>query len=140
MRNVTAVMFWFLIFNRQPVLAHNTLVDAINSQRQIANVRLLKENPQLTASAIQKACDMEKRNYWSHQDPEGRSGWHFFIENGYRYRYAGENLALDFADEAVVNAWMASPKHKEILLKPFYREVGIGKCGRYTVAHFGAKN
>ncbi len=42
-------------------------------------------------------------------------------------RYAGENLARDFSNASdAINAWMNSPTHKENILNPKYREIGVG--------------
>ncbi len=65
-------------------------------------------------------------DYWAHVSPNGTKPWSFFIDAGYNYRYAGENLARDFADPAsAVEAWMASPTHKENILSSKYKDIGI---------------
>ena len=49
-----------------------------------------------------------------------------FYPFGYKYHYAGENLARDFSDPvSAVNAWMASPSHKENMLSSKYQEIGV---------------
>src|SRR6185436_20656588 len=65
------------------------------------------------------------------------------------YIYAGENLAEGFDDNTtVMDAWMNSPTHKENILKPEFREIGIGGArGTYqgeqnntiVVIHFGTQ-
>ena len=66
---------------------------------------------------------MIAKNYWAHNAPDGASPWSFFKNVGYRYLYAGENLARDFGDSAsVVNAWMNSPTHRDNLLSGRYRK------------------
>ena len=50
-----------------------------------------------------------------------------FTSFGYKYRYAGENLARDFSNaSSAMDAWMNSPTHKENILNPKYKEIGIG--------------
>lgn len=122
-----------------PVSDRRLVIQEINVERRNNGLVELTENEILDKTAKIKACDLRDRNYWSHQDPEGRFSWHLFIENGYNYKYAGENLAREYGDNVVVEAWMNSPVHKEIILKPEYREIGIGECGVFTAAHFGVK-
>jgi hypothetical protein len=70
---------------------------------------------------------MLAKGYWAHFAPDGTSPWSFFLKFGYKYKYAGENLARDFSDaSSAVNAWMNSPTHKENILNPNYKEIGIG--------------
>ena len=70
---------------------------------------------------------MLAKGYWAHFAPDGTSPWSFFLSFGYKYRYAGENLARDFQDApSAVNAWMNSPSHRENILNPNYRDIGIG--------------
>ncbi len=85
-----------------------------------------------------KACDIVKRKYWSHKDPDGVESWYMFDLAGYKYVYAGENLAKDFySDYQAMRALMRSPTHRENILMREYTNVGIGRCGNITVQHFG---
>lgn len=98
-----------------------------NIQRTNNGLAPLSSNSILSQAAIAKGNDMIAKGYWAHFAPDGTSPWSFFLSFGYRYRYAGENLARDFADaSSAVNAWMNSPTHKENILNPNYQEVGIG--------------
>jgi len=64
--------------------------------------------------------------YWSHVAPDGTEPWKFFIDSDYKYRYAGENLARDFSNPSdAVEAWMASPSHKDNMLSDKYVEIGV---------------
>lgn len=102
------------------------VIELTNQERAKVGAPALNLNPVLSEAAQRKAGDMFAFNYWSHNSPSGRSPWDFFKEVGYRFSVAGENLARDFASpEAVVTAWMASPTHKENILNPSYREIGI---------------
>ena len=102
------------------------VVELTNSERAKVGAPALKLNSFLNEAAQRKAGDMFAFNYWAHNSPSGRDPWTFFKEVGYRYLFAGENLARDFSSpEAVVSAWMASPTHRENLLNPKYQEIGI---------------
>jgi len=83
-------------------------------------------NGQLSAAAEGKARDMLTKNYWAHNSPDGTTPWDFIKGSGYSYVYAGENLARGFSDPSeVVNAWMASPEHRQNMLSPNFNNIGF---------------
>ncbi len=97
-----------------------------NEKRQQAGLSTLSTSSTLSQAAQAKGADMLNKDYWAHVSPDGTQPWKFFTDFGYKYRYAGENLARDFQDPAsAVEAWMASPSHKENLLSSKYKEIGI---------------
>lgn len=98
-----------------------------NSERHSYQMGDLRENPLLGAAAQAKADDMAAKGYFSHLGPDGAQPWVWIEGAGYMYQYAGENLAARFIDsQDVVSAWMASPSHRENVLKPTYTEIGVG--------------
>lgn len=98
-----------------------------NEQRTAAGLSPLTQNRNLDQAALAKGQDMLSKGYWAHFAPDGKSPWSFFLNFGYKYQYAGENLARDFSNAgAAVSAWMNSTTHKENILNPHYREIGIG--------------
>jgi len=98
-----------------------------NAQRVANGLPALSENSTLDSAALAKGNDMLAKGYWAHFAPDGTSPWSFFTSLGYKYRYAGENLARDFSDPtSVVSAWMNSPSHRENILNPNYGEIGVG--------------
>lgn len=110
--------------------AANISVDEVvrltNEKRAANGLSPLTLNQQLVVGATAKGADMLARDYWAHVAPDGTEPWQFFTEAGYKYRYAGENLARDFSNAtSAVEAWMASPSHKENLLSDKYSEIGI---------------
>lgn len=83
-------------------------------------------NEELSKAAYDKAKDMFAKDYWAHNSPDGLTPWVFIKNDGYDYMYAGENLARGFNNsQDVVNAWMASEKHKENIISPNYKEIGF---------------
>ncbi len=108
------------------------LVDAANADRQIQNVTDLAFNTQLTEAAQLKANDMATKSYFAHTSPDGKTPWYWFDQVGYNYKYAGENLAIDFSESAEVEtAWMNSPEHRANILNDHYSEVGIATAPGY---------
>ena len=103
------------------------LDDLTNQNRKSQNLSVLTINPVLNKVAELKAKDMAEKSYFAHVSPEGKQPWYWFNLVGYKYSYAGENLAVDFTDsEDVTYAWMNSPTHKANIMKNSYTEMGTG--------------
>jgi len=108
-------------------ISPSEVVRLTNEKRAQNGLLPLTENSVLSSAAIAKGNDMLAKDYWAHFAPDGTSPWNFFVNFGYKYRYAGENLARDFSNaSSAVDAWMASSTHKENILNANYKEVGIG--------------
>ncbi len=103
----------------------NILNSLTNQNRQLNNEPILTVNPLLNKVAELKAEDMAQSGYFDHTSPTGKTPWYWFDLVGYKYQYAGENLAIDFTNSVDVdNAWMSSIGHRANILKESYTEVG----------------
>ena len=131
------IAFLMMMFFKQNSGLHNVLGFATdisieklnqltNEQRQKNNLPSLTLNSTLSLAAQKKAENMFQENYWSHYSPDGKTPWDFILGAGYKYEYAGENLAKNFLfSNGVVDAWMNSTAgHRENILKREYAEVG----------------
>jgi uncharacterized protein YkwD len=125
----------------------SVLVDLANKDRTENRLDGLTISPVLTKAAQMKADDMAQKGYFAHTAPDGTDPWHWFNEAGYKFSYAGENLAIDFSDSSTVNdAWMNSPTHRANILDQHYTEIGIataqgmyqGRMTTFVVQSFGA--
>lgn len=97
-----------------------------NEKRQKSGSGPLTLDEKLSKAAEEKARNMFSEDYWSHNSPSGKTPWGFIKDAGYRYTYAGENLAKGFTDtDEVIKAWMASPTHRENMLSKNYYDVGF---------------
>lgn len=102
------------------------ITELTNAERLSRDLPAVVQNDKLTKAAELKARDMFTQGYFSHTSPEGLAPWHWIEEAKYQYVYAGENLAIDYAEPAaVMNAWMQSPTHAENILTQQYAEIGI---------------
>jgi hypothetical protein len=118
-----------------------------NAERTKAGLSLFKINVKLSASAGFKVKDMFYSQYFAHESPSGITIGDLAASVGYEFIAIGENLALgNFEnDEDLVNAWMNSPGHRENILNPKYKEIGVavakgtfeGKTTWMAVQHFG---
>lgn len=123
------------------------IIELTNSRRAENGLSALVENSQLDQAAQAKASDMFAHDYWAHYSPQGKTPWQFINAAGYKYTFAGENLARDFSDPgSVVDAWMNSPSHRSNLLDKNFREIGVavekgelgGREGTLVVQMFAA--
>jgi len=87
----------------------------------------LAENDRLNLAAAAKVKDMFDGQYFEHMSPAGNGADYFIESSGYEFILIGENLALgDYASDAdLVKAWMDSQGHRENILKPGFREIGV---------------
>lgn len=124
----------------------SSLVAQTNGERADAALGSLTVNPQLVAAAQAKADDMARKGYFAHTSPDGTTSWQWLRDAGYRFAYAGENLAVNFSDSRdVTDAWMRSPTHRANILNGRFTEVGIatavgeykGKEAVFVVQMFG---
>lgn len=133
--------------NQYAAVVTAVLTDLLNTDRASNQIEGLTVNPTLVVIAQAKADDMAAKGYFAHTSPDGHDPWYWFKQVGYKFTYAGENLAVDFSDSVdVERAWMNSPTHRKNLLDPHFTEVGIatasgfyqGRPTVFVVQEFGA--
>ena len=138
-----------LLLNRTNFLAAvlpAVLIDEANSERAFYKLTPLTHNPKLEKAAREKAEDMASHGYFAHISPTGIAPWYWFTRAGYRFIYAGENLAIDFSDSKdVTRAWMNSSTNRVKILNVSFSEIGIatalgtyqGRTTTFVVEMFG---
>lgn len=138
----------YLTSNTKSINLSSKNIITITNKYRLANGGLseLKENSKLNFSAEKKLQDMFVKQYFEHMSPEGLGVGDLGEQVGYEYIIIGENLALgNFKDDqALVDAWMASPGHKANILNKRYTEIGVavakgvynGKNVWMAVQHF----
>ncbi|HLN18854.1 MAG TPA: CAP domain-containing protein, partial [Patescibacteria group bacterium] len=133
-----------------PVLAKEinnaNIIELVNDARQKNGVADLEEDKVLDKIAADKLEDMVSNNYFAHTSPKGINPWFWYEKNKYDYKYAGENLAINFVRaEDQQKAWMESPTHRKNILNSNYKEIGVavgageinGQMGIIAVQEFG---
>lgn len=128
-------------------LTEEGVIEWTNMQREQNGLPPLRENLKLDASAQAKVDDMFKNQYFAHQSPSDEGVGDLAEKFNYKFIAIGENLALgNFKnDEALVQAWMASPGHRANILNSSYQEIGVavkkgifeGETTWLAVQHFG---
>lgn len=120
----------------------------INVKRRERDLSQLTNNKLLVKSSVLKAREMVEQSYFAHKSPDGSEPWDFFDEAGYKnWYYVGENLARGYlTSERIVDGWMNSDGHREIMLNKDITEMGVGidfaieaggKPSPYVVLHVG---
>jgi uncharacterized protein YkwD len=123
---------------------------ATNKERSDRGIAPLALNDSLNKSAATKCVDMDAKNYWSHDAPDGTTPWSMIRETYGGFSEAGENLALNSNTNAdVISRWMNSKGHRANILKKDYTDVGYAICSvtnvdsipsaYLVVQHFAAK-
>lgn len=102
------------------------IIEDTNRERAKNGLPPVVENSALDQAALAKAKNMFEEDYWAHFSPSGKDPWGFILSSGYKFSYAGENLARNFYNsQDVVTAWMNSPSHRDNILNSRYEEIGI---------------
>lgn len=139
--------FWGSKALASPITEMNVL-GLVNQARMEKGLKPLEANDKLFQVASNKADDMLKNNYFAHTSPKGITPWVWFDEGDYNYKFAGENLAINFSSaEDQQKAWMASETHRKNILDTNYQEIGLavkkgfinGKLTTITVQEFGTQ-
>ena len=103
----------------------------LNYERARAGLAPLVENQLLDVAAERHSDDMVTRRFFEHVNPDGTTPQARIDATGYvATRGTGENIAWGdgglASPAAIVDGWMHSPGHRENILRPQYREIGIG--------------
>ena len=107
-------------------ISEEEMIRLTNESRAEAELPLLLANEKLAEAAMKKADDMFANQYFDHNSPNGKTPWGFIKSAGYEYRFAGENLAIDFITAGGAHkALMESASHRENILNINYTEIGI---------------
>ncbi len=102
----------------------------INEIRQKHGLEPLKANDELAKVARAYSQEMAQKNFFSHIDPEGTNPAKRVSASGLPYWIVAENLFMSTnAPQPVplaVKGWMASPGHRENILRSGVTETGVG--------------
>jgi uncharacterized protein YkwD len=105
----------------------------INDQRTTQGLQPVAPNTDLRQAALSHSNEMVNQGYFEHTSPAGLSFMDRIEQYGYmdgaRSWTVGENLVWGTGPlstpQSLVTAWMNSPPHRENLLRPTFRELGV---------------
>ena len=95
------------------------VLDIVNSERKANGLAPLEMDKELLDVAMYRA--VETSIYWDHTRPDGTLAY------SASSKLFGENIACgQFSASEVMNDWMNSEGHRENILSPSYKSIGIG--------------
>jgi uncharacterized protein YkwD len=105
----------------------------INDERTSNGLPPVSPNGDLRQAALSHSNEMVNEGYFEHTSPAGLTFMERIEQAGYmqgaRTWTVGENLVWGngplSSPQALVTAWMNSPPHRENLLRPTFRELGV---------------
>jgi uncharacterized protein YkwD len=105
----------------------------INDERSSNGLQPVILNSDLREAALSHSSEMIAQSYFEHTSPAGLTFIDRIESTGYmrgaRSWTVGENLVWGTGPlstpQALVTAWMNSPPHRENLLRPSFREIGV---------------
>jgi len=133
----------------------NKIHDLVNKERAKRGLSALVKDKNLQKVARNYSQDMVERNFFSHNDPDGRSFYNRYKAEGFKCSIrigsttcmGAENIAQTYLysssfykdgktlhtwsteekiAESVVKLWMSSKGHKANILTPYFKRQGIG--------------
>jgi len=114
-------------FNRR---IENQVIKIVNQKRSEIGAKKLKKRTVLTEIARVRANQICNSSVLSHSNPDGSNVFDILANYGISFMAAGEDLAMGTASimsaENIVNLWMNSSAHRNILLNGSYGRVGVG--------------
>jgi uncharacterized protein YkwD len=120
-----------------PAAVEAAVLCLANGERAARGLVPVRRAGALEVAARRHAADMVARRYFAHVSPSGGTVDKRARRAGYLTApcwAVGEDLGWAAPEaasaEAVVAAWMASPKHRSVILDAEFRDAGIGLAAR----------
>lgn len=114
------------------------IISRVNHDRALLGVPPLIAPPSLMEIAFLRAEDLAARAYLDSLGPgeSNAAAWRLLVAAGYGGAMA-ENLfasteSVGQLADAAMAAWMGSPAHRQVILDPRYRYIGVGLMGDGT--------
>ncbi len=145
--SVTSVV---LPTNPDPVRVNRTLLLQLVNEKRAQGCQCgdtyyypvpeLAWNTQLESAALGHSANMYSNNFFSHMAPDGTKGGARIEKAGYDWKAYGENIASGYTSEKeVIAGWIKSPTHCKNLMNRLYKEMGVGRVGKFWTQEFGLR-
>jgi uncharacterized protein YkwD len=144
---------------RRAAVLELAIVAEMNDVRRDRGLTPLQRSPELNAAATAHSLEMARHGYFAHRSADGTVFW-IRVRRFYGYGDStvwsvGENLlwtAVDLDAERVVQWWLRSPAHRDVLFEEKWRDIGLaalevsdapgfyrGRDVTLVTANFGAR-
>ncbi len=118
------------------------ILTLVNAERQQAGLSALMRESHLESAAQKHAEDMNRRNYFEHNTPEGKTPTEQIKDSSYPLTgrwTTGQNIARgQKTAEQVMKDWMNSPGHRKNILNSSFQHLGVGYVNSHWVQDFGS--
>ncbi len=105
-------------------------VDLINAERAKLGLGALTINAQLTTAARRAATDMYDHSHYDHTGTDGSTFLTRIKDAGFTGTPYGEVIGwMHTTAASIVQGWMASPPHHDIIMNPNAHLIGVGWDG-----------
>jgi uncharacterized protein YkwD len=110
----------------------SSVIGDINTFRAEHGLARLRLSPQLTSAARAHSQQMAQDGYFAHESADGSAFWQrlesFYRRSPTQLWAVGENLlwsSSSLSGARALGLWLASPPHRQNLLDPLWRELGL---------------
>lgn len=113
------------------------VVHLVNVERKRHGLKPVKRDRDLVRVAKARARQLDARN-----SMDGHAGWEPTLRRLglWGTRALGENIAAGFrSSRSVHRAWMASPAHRDNVLRPEFTGLGVAASGGMWACEFGGR-
>lgn len=101
--------------------------DMVNAQRKANGLAALKSDQRLDKAAQAHACDMARKGYFSHTEPNGSTATIRVKQSGYKSCVTAENISYGWRElPQAMTDLMNSPGHRANILRTTVRAIGVG--------------
>ena len=126
--------------------AMRSTICLVNVARAAEGLHPVRSALGLRLAAEEHSRDMVRRMYFKHDTPGGRTPIDRIVASGYSDGFIGVTVGeaigagtwAGATPRTMVEAWLASPHHRRVMLYPRFREIGIGIEPLRDPAYFGA--
>ncbi|NLT19890.1 MAG: copper amine oxidase [Syntrophomonadaceae bacterium] len=101
-------------------------LDLVNVERVKRGLSILTWDADIANVARKHSQDMQRRNYFAHDNPDGKTPFDRIEAGGIDYWMAGENIALNYNAISAHESLMNSPGHRKNILEKDFKHLGVG--------------
>jgi RNA polymerase sigma factor (sigma-70 family) len=119
-----------------PSTLEQEMLALVNQARKNAGCGAVHNDSRLAKAALGHSTDMAKRDYFSHETPEGVTPWDRARAAGYT-QPSGENIAAgNTSAKATFQQWMNSPGHRANILNCDSKAMGVGRAAGASYRYY----
>lgn len=114
-----------------------------NGLRAMNKIPVLKYSSDASTVARAHSTDMATRNFFAHENPDGKRVGARLTAGGVTWSACAENIVAGYTDPyGIANGWYNSESHRKNILNKTYKYLGIGYAYKETsdYKYYGTQN